>query len=569
MKIANHTLLLLLTAGVGMLTGCVDDNYDLSDIDTLAQVKVKDLVLPVNIDPIRLDALIEVDENNPDAVIKIQDGKYVILENGDFSSSDIIVEPISITPASISTSKATLTPTVVPGVTSATFEITDEVASAFSYSCFNVSKNIISLEDVGVDWTISMRIAADESAKRVASVELHNFAIMFPKGLTGKPNYGSYDATTGIVTIDNQSFTGNDFTITMPVSKIDINKSGIIYNPTNHSIWFSENVGVKSGQVYVSTNSDASSMDALVLTVTPEPSTLNINTFTGTFGYDIANFNVPSFLLNNIPDVLSQPETDIRLVNPQLYLSIDNPLSKYGVTAHADMTIVGLRDGVAGKACTPDASITIGTNGADGYYNTVLAPTDPSTRYEGYNGAVYQKYTSLSNLLSGSGVPDVITIDMVNPRIEDVHVTDFALGNLGKVTGRYTFYAPLEMSTGSIVVYKGTEDGLGDDLADVTIETLTVTANTVSTLPFDVTIELVPYDAQGNRLDAEVQSTVIKANTSSQITMKLTGEIKGMTRYDYVAHGVADDSAKVLQPDQAITLSNVRATVNGYYEKEL
>jgi hypothetical protein len=32
---------------------------------------------------------------------------------------------------------------------------------------------------------------------------------------------------------------------------------------------------------------------------------------------------------------------------------------------------------------------------------------------------------------------------------------------------------------------------------------------------------------------------------------------------------VADDSEKQLTPDQAVTLKNVKATVNGYYEKEL
>ncbi|MDE5657722.1 MAG: hypothetical protein K2I25_01540 [Muribaculaceae bacterium] len=34
------------------LTGCVDDKYDLSDIDTTAGIKVNDLVVPVNIDAV-------------------------------------------------------------------------------------------------------------------------------------------------------------------------------------------------------------------------------------------------------------------------------------------------------------------------------------------------------------------------------------------------------------------------------------------------------------------------------------------------------------------------------------
>lgn len=33
-------------------TGCVDDSYDLSDIDTTTRIEVKDLTIPVNIDAI-------------------------------------------------------------------------------------------------------------------------------------------------------------------------------------------------------------------------------------------------------------------------------------------------------------------------------------------------------------------------------------------------------------------------------------------------------------------------------------------------------------------------------------
>lgn len=35
-----------------LLTSCIDDNYDLSDVDTTSRINVNDLVLPVNIDPI-------------------------------------------------------------------------------------------------------------------------------------------------------------------------------------------------------------------------------------------------------------------------------------------------------------------------------------------------------------------------------------------------------------------------------------------------------------------------------------------------------------------------------------
>ena len=40
------------------LTACVDDNYDLSDIDTTTRVSINDLVVPANIDEVTLGDII-------------------------------------------------------------------------------------------------------------------------------------------------------------------------------------------------------------------------------------------------------------------------------------------------------------------------------------------------------------------------------------------------------------------------------------------------------------------------------------------------------------------------------
>ena len=56
-----------------MLTGCIDDSYDLSDIDTTAELKVKDLVLPLNIDDIVLSDIFDLEDNSR---IKVVNGEY-------------------------------------------------------------------------------------------------------------------------------------------------------------------------------------------------------------------------------------------------------------------------------------------------------------------------------------------------------------------------------------------------------------------------------------------------------------------------------------------------------------
>ena len=56
------------------LTACVDDNYDLSDIDTTTRVSINDLVVPANIDDVTLGDIITFDEESRIRAVTI-DGK--------------------------------------------------------------------------------------------------------------------------------------------------------------------------------------------------------------------------------------------------------------------------------------------------------------------------------------------------------------------------------------------------------------------------------------------------------------------------------------------------------------
>lgn len=80
-------------ASLVTLPSCIDDNYDLSDIDTTVELQVTDLVLPINIDPVTLGTILDLD---PESRIQVIDDQYVMTETGSFSSDNIRVNPISI-----------------------------------------------------------------------------------------------------------------------------------------------------------------------------------------------------------------------------------------------------------------------------------------------------------------------------------------------------------------------------------------------------------------------------------------------------------------------------------------
>lgn len=47
-----------------LLTGCIDNKYDLDDLDTTTEIKVNNLVLPVNFDVVTLSDIITIDEDS-------------------------------------------------------------------------------------------------------------------------------------------------------------------------------------------------------------------------------------------------------------------------------------------------------------------------------------------------------------------------------------------------------------------------------------------------------------------------------------------------------------------------
>ena len=80
-----------MVAGGIVVAGCVDENYDLSNIDGTAELQVKDLVLPLNIDEIAMKEFIGIEDTGH---IRVINGEYVLIESGSYESDSITVPEI-------------------------------------------------------------------------------------------------------------------------------------------------------------------------------------------------------------------------------------------------------------------------------------------------------------------------------------------------------------------------------------------------------------------------------------------------------------------------------------------
>ena len=140
------------------LTGCIDNNYDLSDIDTTVKVSVNSLTLPVNIDEIFLSSIIDTEEGDK---IQIIDNQYAILEDGTFGSDPINIEQFSIAAPEINPS---ITEIQIPSVTGVrntgdiSFNIDLAPISGYSYNYSGISTDIVDIEQLEVSWGLTYSI---------------------------------------------------------------------------------------------------------------------------------------------------------------------------------------------------------------------------------------------------------------------------------------------------------------------------------------------------------------------------------------------------------------------------
>lgn len=584
-------------AGAVALTGCVDDKYDLSDIDTTTRIQVNDLVLPVNIDAVTLSDIIAPDDNSKIKAVTINGEEfYALTESGKFSSDDIHVDKVTATAPYLAPTQRTLDQVVsesrarrragsVAGDYTCTYEIV-EMGNDFSYHADNVDDAIVTLTSAKVEpMDFKVHLEALNVDGKVEKMYFTDLKIQMPYGLTATvSDGGKYDPTTGIWSMPSKEVIGNVTDAKLTTTEINFADNGC--EVKDHKLYFDGQFRVKSGLLTIEPkfiNGVPQPLpEKLEFRVSYEIDNLVANSFTGVINYKLDGMDINPVSLSDIPDFLSGDETVINLANPQIYLSLNNPVAGDNLDCVTGLTLSAIRDGAPTYDYSPSGKINIDHNlGVVGPYNFALAPDkEKLTVPEGYGpNPTFIEFLSLSNLLGTpedaavKGLPDRIGIHLEDPEIPTSPVTDFALGkDIVGVDGKYELMAPLALSNGSTIVYTDTEDGWNDEDVDaITISKLTVTATVANATPLGVTLTAWPIDKEGKRIPGvELTSNHIPANTAGEnITIEMTGTITHLDGVTFEARVNAGKSEETLKPSQTVTLTNIRAKVTGYYEKEL
>ena len=543
---------------------------------------VNNLTIPVNIDGITLKSVFDIKEGDR---VQVVNGEYAVIEDGTFTSDGLIVDAFVIPSPSIPSSETTIS-TGMGGMPVGSLPVSvielpfSTEPSQFSSDAYEISPSVVEIESVSVDCEMTISISIAELAGKVKSLSVRGLKMCLPAGLNLTSAQGVYDPETGIFSSDEIVSTGNKLAIKMSVTGIDYDKSNLKYEYGEDSrrLSIDDKMSIQSATLVMKASDfvqGATVPDNLTIKTDYNMGQINVNSFTGKMKYSIEGTEITDINLDDLPGVLAQAGTDVKLNNPQIYLSVNNPLENYGMKATTGLTITSYRDGDSSSAFSLDAPgyFTVPGQPGHGVYNFYMSPKTVQKTLDGYEGAEHVGFSALQNVLSGDGLPKRLGIVLDNPSLPEQHVKDFLLGHdYGSVQGHYTFYAPVELGNGSVIFYSDKLDGWGgEDLDDLTISTLVVTATVSTDIPISVDFTGYPVDADGNRIgNVTITGAKINANANKQqLEIKVEGVVKGLDGIYFEAVAKAADNAGALSPGMTISVSDIRATVNGYYEKEL
>lgn len=588
----KHWSCLSATLMAVVTTGCVDDNYDLSDIDTTTRIEVKDLTIPVNIDAITLSDILDIDDDSKIKSVTI-DGKefYAFTDNGSFESDPIYIEKITATAPVLNPTTRTLAQVKEEQQRAATpaerytYEIVD-MGNDFTYNAGRIDKSIIEAHAVEVDnLRFSIHLTTHDVESSSERETFTDLVIELPKGMTAEPSHGSYDPATGLWIIDRFEVEGSEADAWVTVSRIDLRANGVEITP-EHTLSFSGKFRVRSGLLTI----EAKKVNGVPMLL---PDTLEFSadytldnlvadSFSGVIEYRLDGFDIDPISLSDIPDFLNGDGTILKLANPQIYLQFNNPVATNRLSYSAGLKFTAYqRDGGSRIDYIPAGPVNVGYEyGIEGPYNYVMAPENSGLSVpDGFSQHLaYIGFPTLGDILappansSETGLPTQIAISVTDPQVPRQTVKDFALGRtITGAKGRYEFMAPLALNDGSVIVYTDTEDGWNDEDVDaITITRLSATINVSNSLQFDGELTAYPIDVNGNRIPGvEVKSSRIAANSTDEpVTIEMTGTITHLDGVTFVAR-LNSAGREPLTPSETITLKNIRVTVSGYYEKEL
>lgn len=591
-------------------TSCVDNNYDLSDIDTNSRFNISGLTVPVNMDPVKLDLMLDIAD---DSDVKTDaNGNYYFMKEGTFSSNPINVAKIKLTKplvdfdgkvsvsicldadvkakmqqyaGNMTIGEILANPTIMELIgikpTDKILDINFNSASAtneINLSASGIDESVRSIEMLGIDPAhLAIKVQINGIKKVIDPFAINNLTLVMPKGFSVDTKPGTtYNPAEGLLTADGGKYNLDqnyvaDLSLTVKGIKYSqFEEPGMkVFDPAKHTFSYKKSCSASGSAIltFADLKSTATYADIVALentnTVTYEcnigfDKDLVINSFKGDITYSMDDIMVDPVTISNVPDMLKENGTNIDLTNPQIYLSMNNHLNEYGISVNTELEIKGNNTITAPFSInsTPQTNIVLSPLASDLYHA------------QGYTHQEVKTLTTIVGSQEGQSFPEILNIRVLKPEVPSTTLAKtMELGkDIDGVEGKWEFYTRLSLTDKTKIKYTKEWDDWGDeDLNGLTVNNAKVSVTLQKDIMLDA--ESIEFILVGNKGQLRGQ-TSLTGDASQDIVIDLTGgpvsEIMG-AKLNVHLKGMNEG----LNKNQTIKISNLKVVVDGYYDRKL
>ena len=603
-----------------LLSACVDDKYDVNDMD-MTIGSTSDLALPsLSTDSILLKNIMDLGE---DDIIKVKDGEFRLVTSGQANMTETEVNEITIskpdieavhTNVQLNTNGNPARYRAVAGVPDETFAytITEQNKAFFEV---NETSNVISEDLVDVDAVAfkegivlksTLNLTFSNGGDFIKKIHLQNLSLSTPKDLSfekaeltytqnGQSRTNQVSISDGLVSISGENDVvvdaGKPVYLALTLDMAEVNGNGISFVnkkiEINSLFKFNGTFAIKSEEFE---NLSAAQLQQIqdngIASVIPQEVAFDI---VSAFSDNISVVRVDAIaqkavsepepiVLDNMPNFLKDESVKIVLNNPPFIIEWNNPFPA-GSVVNPDAAAVKNNltiESVKGDEVLARKPATL--SGIPSGKSILVLPDAPATaevpaRYASYN-RINVVVENLNELLMT--IPDKICINFAPVTIA---LKDLVPGQYNTQVD-YCVDTPLEFLGGSKLIYEDVEDVEDDmdDASDFDAKAIEIQANVVTNLPMDLTLSVDALDRNGRSLKGgviDVNDVVVGAHkgdisetTTQAVVINITPReghsirelLQNMAKFVYRAEFEGEGK---LYENASIKLTNVKATIKG------
>lgn len=565
---SSKLFLILGTAAVVGFSGCTDNDYDLSEIDSTIGIGGDGLEIPsLSTEIIPLKDVLELEANGSVVEDEVS-GDYVFRQSGaDVAPVHPFIDKITVAEQNSVSNDLELTFSSASGSRrrSATRAggqsvVADGWIQAFTYEG-NKPEEVVDLYEAEVSSKVTLDIDFSD-VKSVVS-KFDQIEVDMPAFMTiNNVKCGGYafEQSGSKLTLKNV-YTSSNMTITADITSLNFKEKDTSYG----SLSISGGKVKMEGKVHVtavasSFNSGAGTTGRKISSVM-NMSKFVVNAATGKFNPEIALSDLGNIKVSGIPDFLQGGNVVVDLYNPQIKLTVTS-----------DMDVPGTLNGVIKSFKNGQLLATVNVD------NIPIDANKTSTicicrRSEGVSGFDHVLTNpNLSKLIET--IPDNITFS-ANASADQTNNYRFELGHNYTVQPAYSVDAPIAFGENASIEYRDTLDGWNDNIKDFELAEgayVNMDASIKSCVPAYMTVSAVPVDVNGNAISVDELSVEVTGSveaskdgvseTTSPVNIKVSQMKKGaMKKLDGIVFVVAGKASDGNNAVTGITLNANRHTL--------